>query len=36
MNEPVIASQATLFTSKYNYRVVYVLTAFLQTISPIS
>jgi len=32
MNEPVMVTQATLFTSNYNYRVVHVLTAFLQNI----
>ena len=32
MNEPVMVTfQTTLFTRDYNYRVVYVLTAFLQS-----
>ena len=32
MNEPVMVIQTTLFTLDYNYRVVYVLTAFLQSV----
>ena len=32
MNKPVMVIQATLYTSNYNYPVVPVLTASLQTI----
>ena len=32
MTEPVMVIQTALFTRDYNYRVVYVLTAFLQSI----
>ena len=32
MNEPVMVIWTTLFTRCYNYRVVYVLTAFLESV----
>ena len=32
MTEPVMMIQTALFTRDYNYRVVYVLTALVQTI----
>ena len=32
MNEPVMVIQTVLFTHDYNYRVVYVLTAILQSV----
>ena len=31
-NEPVMVIHATLFTTNYNYRVVQVLTTFLQSV----